>query len=68
MADGCWYGCSLACAKGVDDFELKTGPYKGQKVCVDGPEYETVAGLGSNCGIFDPEFVIEGNFYVTLME
>lgn len=63
MADGCWYGCSLACAKGVDDFELKTGPYKGQKVCVDGPEYETVAGLGSNCGIFDPEFVIEGNFY-----
>jgi aldehyde:ferredoxin oxidoreductase len=63
MADGCWYGCSLACAKAVDHFELKTGPYKGDKVCVDAAEYETIAGLGSNCGIFDPEHIIEGNFY-----
>jgi aldehyde:ferredoxin oxidoreductase len=63
MPDGCWYGCSMACAKAVDNFELKTGPYKGQRVCVDGPEYETIAGLGSNCGIFDPEYIIEANFY-----
>ena len=28
-ADGCWYGCSMACAKTADQFELKTGPYKG---------------------------------------
>ncbi|UCE44366.1 MAG: aldehyde ferredoxin oxidoreductase C-terminal domain-containing protein, partial [Candidatus Bathyarchaeota archaeon] len=35
----------------------------GQKVWVDGPEYETIAGLGSNCGIFDPDYVIEANFY-----
>ncbi|NPV43804.1 MAG: aldehyde:ferredoxin oxidoreductase [Firmicutes bacterium] len=61
--DGCWYGCTLACAKTVDVFELKTGPYKGQKVCVDGPEYETIAGVGSNCGIFDPEYILECNFY-----
>ncbi len=61
--DGCWYGCSLSCAKAVDGFELKTGPYKGQKVVVDGPEYETAAGLGANIGCFDAEFVIEGNFY-----
>jgi len=63
MPDGCWYGCSMACAKAVDHFELKTGPYKGRKVCVDAAEYETIAGLGSNCGIFDPEYVIEANFY-----
>lgn len=63
MADGCWYGCSMACAKAADKFELKTGPYKGQLVTVDGPEYENAAGLGSNCGIFDPEAILELNFY-----
>ena len=61
--DGCWIGCNMSCSKAVDDFELKTGPYKGQKVIVDGPEYENAAGLGSNCGIFDPGYIIEVNFY-----
>lgn len=61
--DGCWMGCALACAHGVKDFEPKTGPYKGQKVFVSGPEYETIAGVGSNCGIFDADQVIEMNFY-----
>ena len=63
VQDGCWYGCSMACAKAADGFELKTGPYKGHKVTVDGPEYESAAGLGSNCGIFDPEGILELNFY-----
>lgn len=63
MPDGCWYGCSLSCAKTADHFELKTGPYKGHKVTIDGPEYENAAGLGSNCGIFDPEIILEANFY-----
>jgi len=63
VQDGCWYGCSLACAKAADNFLLKTGPYKGQKVTVDGPEYENAAGLGSNCAIFDPEAILELNFY-----
>jgi aldehyde:ferredoxin oxidoreductase len=63
IPDGCWIGCNMACAKGVDEFELKTGPYKGQKVIVDGPEYENAGGLGSNCGIFDPDYIIEANFY-----
>jgi len=62
-ADGCWYGCSMACAKASDHFILKTGPYKGQRVCVDGPEYESAAGLGPNCGIYDPQEVLEINFY-----
>ena len=61
--DGCWIGCTMSCAKAVDGFELKTGPYKGDKVIVDGPEYETVGGVGSNCGIFDADYIIEANFY-----
>ncbi|MBN1949490.1 MAG: (2Fe-2S)-binding protein [Candidatus Cloacimonetes bacterium] len=63
VPDGCWLGCTMACAKVAEHFELKTGPYRGEKVLVDGPEYETVAGCGANMGIFDPEFVLETNFY-----
>jgi len=63
MADGCWYGCSLACCKAVDNFVPRSGPYKGHKVCVDGPEYETAAGCGSNLCIWDPKDVVELNFY-----
>jgi len=63
VPDGCWIGCNMSCAKGVDNFELKTGPYKGSKVIVDGPEYETAASLGSIMGIFNPEYTIEANFY-----
>jgi aldehyde:ferredoxin oxidoreductase len=62
MPDGCWKGCSMACAKTIDGFELRTGPYKGQKVTVDGPEYETAAGA-ANMGCFDAEFLAEYNFY-----
>ena len=61
--DGCWYGCTMACAKFASGFELYTGPYKGQVVTVDGPEYETVAGIGANCGIWDAHAVLEANFY-----
>ncbi len=61
--DGCWIGCSMSCAKGVQNFKLQTGPYKGQEVIVDGPEYENAGGLGSNGGIFDPDYIIEANFY-----
>ena len=61
--DGCWMGCTVACAHVVKDFVPTSGPYKGQKVWVDGPEYETIAGCGSNLGIFDTEFLIEMNFY-----
>ncbi len=61
--DGCWYGCTMSCAKAADHFLLKTGPYAGQCVTVDGPEYECVAGLGSNLGIFDPQAILEENFY-----
>jgi aldehyde:ferredoxin oxidoreductase len=63
IPDGCWIGCNMSCSKGVDNFEIRTGPYKGQIVTVDGPEYENAAGLGSNCGIFDSGYIIEANFY-----
>ena len=61
--DGCWKGCAVACSHGVKDFSPFTGPYQGQKVFVDGPEYETVAGCGSNLGIFDAHTILEINFY-----
>lgn len=61
--DGCWYGCSLACGHGVPHFHVTTGPYKGEVVFVDGPEYETLGAIGSNCGIFDIPSILEMNFY-----
>jgi aldehyde:ferredoxin oxidoreductase len=61
--DGCWMGCTVACSHGVRDFVPLTGPFRGQRVFVDGPEYETIAGCGSNLGIFDPHAVVEINFY-----
>jgi len=63
LPDGCWYGCTLSCSHAVDRYTVRTGPYKGQTVIVDGPEYETIAGVGSNCGIFDPDAILEINFY-----
>lgn len=61
--DGCWLGCTMQCSHGVDSYIVRTGPYAGLSITVDGPEYETIAGLGSNLGIFDPLDVIELNFY-----
>ena len=63
MPDGCWLGCTMSCSHGVDHFPVQTGPYAGTCVLVDGPEYENAAGLGSNIGNFDPQKVLELNFY-----
>ncbi len=62
MPDSCWIGCTMSCSHAVDNFLLRTGPYKGERVLVDGPEYETAAG-SANLGVFDPDFVLEMNFY-----
>ncbi len=62
IPDGCWYGCTMACAKAADGYTVMTGPYKGHKVTVDGPEYETL-GCSSNMSIWDPLWVLEFNFY-----
>lgn len=61
--DGCWYGCTLQCAHSVPHFHLQTGPYKGQAVIVDGPEYESLGALGSNLQIFNPPALLELCFY-----
>jgi aldehyde:ferredoxin oxidoreductase len=61
--DGCWYGCTLACAHVVPHFHLRSGPYAGQAVLVVGPEYETLGALGSNIAVFDIPAILEMNFY-----
>jgi aldehyde:ferredoxin oxidoreductase len=63
LPDGCWYGCTVSCSHTAEGYVIQTGPYQGQKSYVDGPEYETIAGVGSNCGIFDPDAILELNFY-----
>jgi aldehyde:ferredoxin oxidoreductase len=62
VQDGCALGCDMACAKVAEDFGLKTGPDAGKRISVDGPEYETLGGC-ANMGIFDPEWVLEMNYY-----
>jgi aldehyde:ferredoxin oxidoreductase len=62
IPDGCWHGCTMACAKTVDGYTVMTGPYKGEKVTVDGPEYETI-GASSNMSFWDPLWILEFNFY-----
>ncbi len=62
IPDGCFSGCNLACAKGAEDVTLSRGPRAGEIVGIDGPEYETV-GAVTAMGIFDPQFVMEYNWY-----
>ena len=62
IPDGCFSGCNLACAKGAEDVTLVRGPRAGEKVGIDGPEYETI-GAVTAMGIFDPQFVMEYNWY-----
>ncbi|MCL5257327.1 MAG: aldehyde ferredoxin oxidoreductase family protein [Chloroflexi bacterium] len=51
------FGCSVVCGTYcvIDD-----GPYAGTRV--DGPEYEILALLGSNCGISNLDAVIRANY------
>jgi aldehyde:ferredoxin oxidoreductase len=60
--DGCFPGCNLQCTKG-GYVTLVSGNHAGEKVWVDGPEYETAAGFGSNLGIFNSSFIMEANWH-----
>lgn len=60
--DGCFPGCNLQCTKG-GWVTLVSGTHAGQKVWVDGPEYETAAGFGSNLDIWSAEFILEANWH-----
>jgi len=60
--DGCFPGCNLQCTKG-GRVTLTSGPHAGREVWVDGPEYETAAGFGSNLGIWNAKFIMEANWH-----
>jgi aldehyde:ferredoxin oxidoreductase len=60
--DGCFPGCNLQCTKG-GWVTLVSGQHQGERVWVDGPEYETAAGFGSNLGIWNAEFILEANWH-----
>jgi aldehyde:ferredoxin oxidoreductase len=60
--DGCFPGCNLQCTKG-GHVVLRSGVHRDRRVWVDGPEYETAAGFGSNLGIFSAEFIMEANWH-----
>jgi len=60
--DGCFPGCNLRCTKG-GWVTLSVGDHRGKKVWVDGPEYETACGFGSNLGIWNAEAIMEANWH-----
>ena len=62
VPDGCYMGCNLACAKGAENVILTRGPRAGEKVGIDGPEYETLGAVTCQ-GIFDPPYIMEYNWY-----
>jgi len=53
--------CPISCSKITS---IKEGPYKGAKL--DGPDYETIFGLGTNCGVSDKQAIIEANYLCDL--
>lgn len=51
------YRCPIACGR---DTEIPDGKYKGKG---EGPEYETIASLGSACGIKDLAQLTKANYW-----
>ncbi len=49
--------CPVSCSKG---YRLSGEDYDGEGI--EGPEYETIAMLGADCGIYDPEAVATANY------
>ena len=54
--EGC-FACPVGCKKRV---EIKTGPFLVDRK-YGGPEYETIAAFGSNCGISDLKAIAKAN-------
>lgn len=50
------YSCPIACGRGT---ALEQGKYRGSG---EGPEYETVYSMGSNCGISDLAAITKANY------
>lgn len=53
--------CPIACSK---IGKIKKGKYKNIKI--DGPEYETIFSLGSNCGVSDHDSIMAVNYLADL--
>lgn len=51
------FGCPIACSKIA---YLERGPYAG--TATDGPDYETIFSLGSNCGVDNKEAIAYANY------
>ncbi len=52
------YGCPIACTK--------IAKSKTRDITIDGPEYETIFAIGSNCGVTDHEAIIYTNYLCDL--
>ena len=51
----CFYGCTMACSKGVDGFQVRTGPVRRADASRwTGRSTRPWPACGSNLGIFDP--------------
>ncbi|MBI4797667.1 MAG: aldehyde ferredoxin oxidoreductase family protein [Desulfarculus sp.] len=50
------FACPIACGRAT---EIKDGPYQGRG---EGPEYETVYAMGSDCGISDLAALTKANY------
>ena len=57
----CSMGCTIKCSKIAS---LQGKPYNG--TLIDGPDYETVFALGSNCGLDDAEAISYANYLCDL--
>ncbi|MEM2896143.1 MAG: aldehyde ferredoxin oxidoreductase family protein [Candidatus Bathyarchaeia archaeon] len=56
LSDRACFACPIACGKHI---KVKEGAFKG--TMVEGPEYETITMLGSNCGIDSIEAIARAN-------
>ncbi len=56
VRDKACFGCSMSCSKYS---VISSGPYKGARV--DGPEYETLALMGTNTGMDNLGVVVKAN-------
>ncbi len=48
------YGCPIACSK--------IGYSEKFKITIDGPDYETIFALGTNCGVSDRDAIVYANY------
>jgi len=56
--DTACYGCPMACTKFARS--------KDRSFVIDGPEYETIFALGTNCGVTDHEAILYANYLCDL--